>query len=336
MANKVDVPDLPDLSIPKVIEYSRRDDKIVDAAVEIEEQENQQENQDTDNLGFTTRMMTLAGLPHQDPKKPTFTRINGNFQMRLTDLDNKGLPFGIIPRLILTWITTETTTTKSKQLTLGRSLPKFLKKLDIQKSGGEFGTTTRVLDQMERLFNCAISVKHTQHEENRTKTSGQHRLIVHDYLLWESLQTDNNKLWNATIILSQPFFDEIQSRPIPICLRTLRAIRQSPLAIDIYLWLTYRNCYLKKETTITWPQLHAQFGSNYRSSKKGLDNFRTAFLRELNKVTTIYKDAQYRVKRGRFILIPSMTSIKRTHALIDERDERIKPARCTNTKDMFE
>lgn len=42
----------------------------------------------------------------------------------------------------------------------------------------------------------------------------------------------------------------------------LRALR-SPLALDIYCWLTYRASYLRRPTEIPWTALALQFGAGY-------------------------------------------------------------------------
>jgi hypothetical protein len=49
----------------------------------------------------------------------------------------------------------------------------------------------------------------------------------------------------------------------------LRALRGSALRLDIYAWLTYRMSYLQRPTTVRWPSLRAQFGSDLADTKQG-------------------------------------------------------------------
>ena len=49
-------------------------------------------------------------------------------------------------------------------------------------------------------------------------------------------------------------------------LRVLKALR-SPMAIDLYCWLTYRNSYLRKPCRIPWAALAAQLGADYSEGK---------------------------------------------------------------------
>jgi len=53
---------------------------------------------------------------------------------------------------------------------------------------------------------------------------------------------------------------------VPIDLRVLKVLR-SPMALDIYCWLTYRNSYLRKPSRIPWGALAAQFGADYQARK---------------------------------------------------------------------
>ena len=44
----------------------------------------------------------------------------------------------------------------------------------------------------------------------------------------------------SSITLSTDFFKRLINAPVPIKMEALRALRKSPLAMDIYTWLVYR------------------------------------------------------------------------------------------------
>ena len=48
-------------------------------------------------------------------------------------------------------------------------------------------------------------------------------------------------LWDSTIELGEKFFQEIIAHPIPLDLNTLKALKRSPLGLDLYFWLVYRH-----------------------------------------------------------------------------------------------
>jgi len=90
--------------------------------------------------------------------------------------------------------------------------------------------------------------------------------------------------WPSQIVLSQDFFDEITRSAVPVDLRAIRHLRRSPLAIDLYVWLTYRMSYFKKPTLIPWKSLEAQFGADYAR----LRDFRCKALAHLPDVLRVY------------------------------------------------
>ena len=71
---------------------------------------------------------------------------------------------------------------------------------------------------------------------------------------------------------------------VPVDLRAIRHLRGSPLAIDLYVWLTYRMSYLKKPTLIPWESLQAQFGATYARPR----DFRRKALVHLEAVLRVY------------------------------------------------
>ena len=58
----------------------------------------------------------------------------------------------------------------------------------------------------------------------------------------------------------------------------LKLLKRSPLALDIYFWLTYRMSYLQKDTLIPWEFLQMQFGAYYATDGRGPRDFKKKFL----------------------------------------------------------
>jgi hypothetical protein len=88
-------------------------------------------------------------------------------------------------------------------------------------------------------------------------------------------------------------------------MRALNALKKSPLALDIYCWLTYRASYTKRPSVIPWSALALQFGSDYAE----LRFFKRAFLEELRKVVTVYGGAQVEATDEGLLVKPSLTHI---------------------------
>ncbi|MGB5297070.1 MAG: replication protein RepA [Thermoanaerobaculia bacterium] len=65
--------------------------------------------------------------------------------------------------------------------------------------------------------------------------------IAHKHQLWWSpRESVHQPLWNSIVVLSAEFYADLVAHVVPIDLRALKALRGSPLALDIYSWLTYR------------------------------------------------------------------------------------------------
>jgi hypothetical protein len=92
--------------------------------------------------------------------------------------------------------------------------------------------------------------------------------------------------------LSKDFFEEVIDRPVPIDMRALQALKRSPMALDIYCWLTYRLSYLKKKTEIPWQVLQIQFGAGYPTTMQGQRDFKKNFLKHLRSVLVVYPEAK--------------------------------------------
>jgi hypothetical protein len=90
--------------------------------------------------------------------------------------------------------------------------------------------------------------------------------------------------WKSNVKLSAPFFTELIEHPIPIDLRAYKALRGSPLAMDIYSWLTYRMSYTDRPTRpIRWESLMGQFGSSFNTENidQASRDFKKGFLKAL-------------------------------------------------------
>ena len=258
-------------------------------------------------LGFMVRALTQATMPHRKVAGNEFTRSNGAFILNMLSPSSIGLPYGSYPRLLMAWLTTEAIRTKERELNLGHSLSEFMRQLSLIPSGGRWGTIPRLKDQSERLFRTAISCYY----QNDSTHAHSGFMLADNYTLWWNPKSpDQEVLWRSTVTLSERFFSEVINNAVPVDMRALKALKQSPLALDIYCWLTHRMSYLKQKTEIPWPALQAQFGCDYATDPQGTRDFKRAFLRQFKKVNMVYKTKTTEGDHG-LILKPSKTHIPR-------------------------
>jgi hypothetical protein len=275
-------------------------------------------------IGFMSRALITATMPYKDPKTDVYARENGKFRLKIIAGYEGGIPFGIYPRLLVSWITTEAVRNQSPEIQLGDSLKDFLKNvLDLKSnSGGARGTSTRVLEQMKRLFGSLISAYYT---DDNNRFALRNMLIAEELRLsesnfWEPQTMEEAGQWQSIVRLTDSFYKELVTSPVPIDLRAYKALRGSPLAMDIYTWLTYRMSYTVRPTnTIRWESLMMQFGSGYGSGSdlqpdqidQAKRNFRKSFLKALKSVEIIYPTANFKIHDDGIILLPSPTHIEK-------------------------
>ena len=275
-------------------------DALINQALAIEDEQ----AQEAGALGFMARAMVQATLPHRAVAGNEFTRINGNYSLSIMAPSAIGLPYGTIPRLLLAWLTTEAVKTKSRELELGNSLSGFMAELDMMPTGGRWGSITRLKDQSRRLFSSSITAVY----ENGPGFAVINQAVADKaQFWWDNKHPEQAGLWKSTVTLSEQFFNEVIDRPVPIDMRAVKALKKSPMALDIYTWLTYRASYLKRPTVIPWSSLALQFGSNYAE----LRNFKTAFMAELKKVVLVYGQVQVEATEHGLIVKPSLTHISK-------------------------
>ena len=275
---------------PKTVTAAQK--KIVETGVGIFE-----ETPSAKDAAFIARELVLASLPHSNPgDRPLWTRRNGHVTlaiqpgMNIQTGKSYGYPYGIIPRLLLFWITTEALRTKDRRLELGNSLSGFMTALGLSSytGRGKRGDATRLRDQMERLFRSRFSLERYDEDDARAGKSWLDMQVAPQGDLWWSVRApDQGALWGSWIELGELFYTAVTSAPVPVDMRALRALKRSPLALDLYAWLTFqafRAHQSDRPRFETWTQLHSHMGGDYAN----IDNFRTKVKGALRKIRAVY------------------------------------------------
>lgn len=254
------------------------------------------------NISYMARALIQATLPSYRVEGSEYVRKNGNYTLTILAPSAIGIPYGVVPRLLLTWLTTEAVRTKSRRIELGASLTAFMRELGMTATGGKWGSITRFKKQALSLFSCTVSFTYTT--EDGKGQGLLNRTVADEVMLW---QYEEGARLQSHVTLSEPFYKEITAHAVPLDMRALKALRRSPMALDIYSWLTYRVSYLKAPTAITWTSLQNQFGAQY---KRTVD-FKVNFLKELKKVQAVYPKLKVEASSKALLISPAPTHIKR-------------------------
>jgi hypothetical protein len=161
-----------------------------------------------------------------------------------------------------------------------------------------------MVEQMQRLFNASFKV-----QDKRDPRGGplNARFFVVEA---DQLPSDGETTWRGRIRLSPTFFDEIMRGAVPLDTDALRALRGSPLRLDIYTWLVHRldpDRLKKPSPPIGWELLACQFGGDYTRVRA----FKAQFVRQLAVVQReAYPGAKVDVTDKGLVLRPSKRAVR--------------------------
>lgn len=305
--------------------------EVIEAHLAIEAEDAKQANA----LGFMARALVIATMPYKDQKHPdgtpkeSFTRQNGDFRLRIVAGYDGGLPYGIYPRLLMSWVATEAVRSQSPVIELGDSLGVFLRDvMDLRSdSGGKRGSGPRVVEQMKRLFGSLVTAQYTGTQSGKRSFVLKNVMIADELelaeddlnALWTPQDAHEAGKWQSKVRLTKNYFNECITSPVPIDLRAYKALRGSPMAMDLYTWATYRVSYTQRRTRpMSWEALMMQFGSGYgqgvtteQGLKQAVRDFKRAFLDALKLVLIVYPRLNCEVADNGFVLLPSPTHVPR-------------------------
>ena len=249
-------------------------------------------------IGYMGRLMALCSLPRTNPRdRKEYKRVNGPYTLYMIAGGGQKLPFGHIPRLLLAWVCTEAVRTQSRDLDLGRSLSDFMRRVGIDPSGASYA---RVRNQMKRLFACSVILIYA---DNKQEAQINTFFADRTHFWWNQEAAGNR----GRIRLGEEFFNEVVSRPVPVDLHTLKALKRSSLGIDLYQWVNYRTFRLDRPIRISWRQLYRQFGWGAQGGEAAIQNFRKYAIRELKKIKIAWPGFDYATPRGGLELLPTTT-----------------------------
>jgi Plasmid encoded RepA protein len=259
------------------------------------------------SLTFWPRALLQLTLPHHNPGAvPVWGRRSGDFYLvvepgHYLDAEGRaathGYPYGSLPRLIFTFLNRQAKLTRNPTIDLGESLAAFMRELGLgpHQTGGINGSTTRLRRQLLATLNARIAY-------GRNPTGGEQRanaLIASEYeLWWDPKSLGQMSLYPNWVRLDDRLFQEFVAHGVPLDMRVLKALKRSPLALDLYAWSAYRDFSRKERLAVSWEALGRQFGNDYATTKEFARRAKAAF----TKVQVLCPDLVLDYERGRVIL----------------------------------
>lgn len=298
-------------------ELSREKTAFVDAVCAIKDKD----AYTAKTIGYMPKTLIDTTLPHRQPvdsdNRPLsrFTRKNGRKTLSMASTYEEGLPFGTIPRQIFCLIATQAVLTQRREILLGKSLADVLKKIGLPSDGQN---VRRIKYQIIAMLSTLITYRIEREKKDQMTQDlleylgkGKNISVADEWQLYWSSSNEafTESKHQCSIVLSEKFYEEIIKHAVPVDTRALKALSRSPMAIDIYCWLTWRFFTLKQATLVPWSKLSVQFGADYER----LRDFKRYFLDQLAKVQDLYPKAiVFSTEKG-LILKPSPTHVPRAY-----------------------
>ena len=192
------------------------------------------------NLGFSSRPFVLCGLPVKRPASGCLLheRRNGQFVLQVTGHSSYGLPWGQ-DRLVPIFLAPLAIRQQTSRITF-HSAAEMLNTFGMQQGGSQY---RRLVGSFQRIFGATIFFGTDTQRERATVVHRARFNFMSEARIWYSRDPDQQLLpgnCQNTIVLSDEFYREILSHPIPTDLEAAKALSSSPAALDLFMWLSYR------------------------------------------------------------------------------------------------
>jgi len=273
-----------------------RDRKLIDAAAEIA-------TLPPEDMAFTHAVLCQVGLPRAKVEGRDFMRQSGaawvNIEAGYLDEGHgpvlQPIPYGVMPRLALAWVSTFAVRHKEREIKIGDSAAEFLSLMDMDDQGARYATLRK---QMHALAACRLQLGFKGRTYN-----GQ---PVEQFDAWlANGDSKQRALWPGTMLLSEGYYKSLIDSAVPLDNRALMALKGSALTLDIYAWLAHRLHRIEgRGVTLHWKALREQFAQEYKGKDPDKD-FKKKFVPALQKVLAVYPQAKVKPVTGGVLLLGS-------------------------------
>lgn len=218
-------------------------------------------NNQAQSIAYSPHDFVQFALPHKKLDATVYERVNGRFRVTLTTRAGYTIPFGQ-DRLFPLWLATafqaagQPADNTIRFRSAGDILAAFRQSPD--------GESRRILrDRIQRWHNTTIDVDASSEEAMHQVSYS----LIEECHLWFHRGTNSQlSLWQNVIKLHSRFADSLRRNAIPVDFETVVALRDTPGALDLYIWQAHRSWELsrgnaQRPTAVPIPSLLQQLGT---------------------------------------------------------------------------
>jgi Plasmid encoded RepA protein len=264
---------------------------------------------DTQRMGISYTGFCLTALPHKkladdqpwEKKGHRVTLLVEPGRLRYGGRTKLfGVPYGARARMILLYLQTQAIRTGSREVALGRSMREWMERMGLAV-GGE--TARALREQAARISACSLKF----FWEDGAADGFERGAIVRSGLRFHAEDSAQGSLWEDRVVLDEAFYAALRNHPVPLLEAAIRQLRDRSMSLDIYVWLAWRCHQLSKPTPISWPALHAQFGTGFKAVRQ----FKPRFTEALAAALAAYPEARADLEDKAITLYPARPPIAR-------------------------
>jgi hypothetical protein len=267
-------------------------------------------SEERNGLGITHAGFAMTSLPHKRVDEAIWEREGYRTTLLIESGRTRqkiliGIPYGSVARLILLFLQTEAIRTGSPEVVLGRSLNRWIERMDLTPGGK---TRQLVTEQARRISAYRLTFFTDKEGGGELRSNGA---FVRDTIsLAGVIDESQPALWQDRVRLDEGFWKSLREHPVPVREEAIRAIGTRSMAIDVYIWLAYRLHSLTAATSVSWPAIYGQFGSGFGLLK----HLKRPFTEALSIALAVYPEARVDFGRGGLILHPSAPTVPKSEA----------------------
>ena len=287
----------------RLLADTRAKRQAVDAAAAVLSEEKS-------GLGITHAGFAMTSLPHKRVDDAVWEREGYRTTLLIESGRTRqksliGIPYGSVARLILLFLQTEAIRTSSPEVVLGKSLNRWIERMDLTPGGK---TRQLVTEQARRISACRLTFFTDRAGGGELRSNGA---FVRDAISLTGVIDDvQPTLWQDRVRLDDGFWRSLREHPVPVREEAIRAIGTRSMAIDIYIWLAYRLHSLGSSTAVSWPAVYSQFGAGFGLMK----HLKRPFNEAMGIALAVYPEAKVDVTKDGLILHPSAPAIAKAEA----------------------
>jgi len=264
-------------------------------------------------LAYNVRPFIMAPLPYKKYNGLVFEKRNGKFFLNIqAGINDDGSCRSSVPygqdRLIANYVITKCKQQGKREIVF-EAAREYFDLFNIPADGTQYKI---LIDRIKRLF---YATYYWGFGDDGEESLNRFHFFDKADLWYHKKNVDNKNLpgFGNKILLSHSFYNEIKNHAIPIEIKVLAELKQSPIAVDLYSWAVYRAYQLaeKKQGKLTLPLwgengFIAQTNLNYKLRRHNLKK-----LKESMELVEFYCPGLFEITKSTITLKPRIVVHKR-------------------------